>query len=99
MKKIIFIVVGLLVLAGGAFWAYEAYEEKELENYVSELNNNTNTNTAENTTDTNLKTYTLADISVHKDKVSCWMAIDGSVYDVTTFIDKRSARVRWVWRW
>lgn len=30
-----------------------------------------------------MKGYTLADISTHKTKEDCWMAIEGKVYDVT----------------
>lgn len=30
-----------------------------------------------------MKGYTLADISAHKTKEDCWMAIEGKVYDVT----------------
>ncbi|HTK03324.1 MAG TPA: cytochrome b5-like heme/steroid binding domain-containing protein [Alphaproteobacteria bacterium] len=32
------------------------------------------------------KTFTLEEISNHKDATSCWMAIGGKVYDVTSFI-------------
>lgn len=31
-------------------------------------------------------TYTLAQIAEHKDKESCWLAIEGKVYDVTPFV-------------
>lgn len=31
-------------------------------------------------------TYLIADIAKHASESSCWMAIDGSVYDVTSFI-------------
>ncbi len=31
-------------------------------------------------------TYTLAQIAQHSTATSCWLAIDGNVYDVTTFI-------------
>ena len=32
------------------------------------------------------KTYTLTDLSSHSTKEDCWLAVDGNVYDVTTFI-------------
>lgn len=32
--------------------------------------------------------YTMADVAAHKDASSCWTAIRGSVYDVTTWISK-----------
>src|SRR4051812_33182532 len=34
------------------------------------------------------QTYTLADVSKHKDASSCWTAINGGVYDVTSWIDQ-----------
>ena len=37
------------------------------------------------TTD-NATMFTLADVSAHKDKTSCWTAINGSVYDLTSWI-------------
>lgn len=30
--------------------------------------------------------YTLSQVAEHKDKESCWLALDGKVYDVTPFI-------------
>src|SRR5437868_319527 len=32
------------------------------------------------------KSITLAEIATHKDATSCWMAIEGNVFDVTSFI-------------
>ncbi len=34
------------------------------------------------------KTYSMADVAQHADQRSCWMVIEGKVYDVTTFIDR-----------
>lgn len=34
------------------------------------------------------KTYTLAEVSTHKDSTSCWSAISGTVYDLTAWITK-----------
>ena len=31
-------------------------------------------------------TYTLADVAMHNSGSDCWLAIDGRVYDVTSFI-------------
>jgi cytochrome b involved in lipid metabolism len=33
-------------------------------------------------------TYTMADVALHASKESCWTVVDGSVYDVTSFITK-----------
>ncbi len=32
------------------------------------------------------KIYTLNDVAAHTDRTSCWTAIDGKVYDLTSFI-------------
>lgn len=37
---------------------------------------------------TAVKSYTLAEIALHKDSKSCWTAINGSVYDVTGWISQ-----------
>lgn len=34
------------------------------------------------------KTYTIDEISSHKDNQSCWMVIHGKVYDVTPFLEE-----------
>jgi cytochrome b involved in lipid metabolism len=34
------------------------------------------------------KTYTLAEVSTHNNKSDCWLAVEGSVYDVTKFVDQ-----------
>lgn len=39
----------------------------------------------------NGKTYTLAEVGTHKTKDSCWLVMDGKVFDVTKFLsDVRS---------
>ncbi len=35
-----------------------------------------------------LATYTLADVEKHNSDTDCWMAVDGSVYDVSNFVDQ-----------
>ena len=40
------------------------------------------------TTGSPQKTYTISDIASHNSASSCWMAINGTVYDVTSYIDK-----------
>ncbi len=37
---------------------------------------------------TAVKSYTLAEVAVHKDSKSCWTAINGGVYDVTGWISQ-----------
>lgn len=35
-----------------------------------------------------LPTYTLQEVSKHKDRSNCWIVIDGNVYDVGRFLDE-----------
>ena len=39
-------------------------------------------------TSTTDKTYTMTDITAHNSQTSCWTAINGNVYDVTSWIKK-----------
>lgn len=43
------------------------------------------TNSSPITINTN-QTYTLADVAQHNNQSSCWTAINGKVYDITSFI-------------
>ncbi len=36
----------------------------------------------------NSQTYSMDDVALHAKKSDCWMVIDGTVYDVTNYIDK-----------
>ena len=38
--------------------------------------------------ETEVKTYTLAEVRQHKDAKSLWIAISDNVYDVTEFLDE-----------
>ncbi len=40
------------------------------------------------TSETGAKTYTMSEVAAHADATSCWTAVNGSVYDVTTWISK-----------
>jgi len=37
------------------------------------------------------KAYTLADVSVHNNQSSCWMVMEGKVYDITKFLSSHPA--------
>jgi cytochrome b involved in lipid metabolism len=48
----------------------------------------TQATTATPATQTATATYTLAQVAMHNKASSCWTAINGSVYDVTTWINQ-----------
>lgn len=93
MKKSTGIIIGIVVLALVGVAAF-AFINKADTTATQAINTNqqpaTTTSTQQTTSTatsaTGTKTYTLADISSHNSRSSCWMAIDGSVYDVTSFI-------------
>jgi cytochrome b involved in lipid metabolism len=80
MKKIIYIIVGLLVLGAGGFFLYEQKVEKDLNDFVATTENQV--------TVASTSTYTMSDVSLHANKSDCWMVIENSVYNVTAFVDK-----------
>lgn len=46
------------------------------------------TDVAPTTTTPTSKSYTADEVATHKNGLSCWLILDGKVYDVTTFISK-----------
>ncbi|MBP7768791.1 cytochrome b5 domain-containing protein [Candidatus Woesebacteria bacterium] len=71
-KQIVISLVGALLVSGCTFGSSTA----------SGTTQATSTTTASGTP------YTLADVQLHNTASDCWMAIDGSVYDVTSFISQ-----------
>lgn len=55
-------------------------------NMGSTNQNTQQTNSNLSNTDSQTKIYTLSDIASHSTANSCWMAVNGKVYDVTSFI-------------
>ena len=54
---------------------------------------NTTVQTPTIVTPNNTKTYTISDISIHNTQSSCWTAVNGKVYDITSFISSHPAGV------
>jgi cytochrome b involved in lipid metabolism len=44
-------------------------------------------------------TYSLADVAEHGDRDSCWMAIEGKVYDLTSYLDRHPTPVSVLLTW
>lgn len=70
-KQVILIVVGLVLVVGTGFFVYKMKQPIILLPEVSA------------TTQSNI---TLAHIALHNSRTSCWTAINGSVYDLTSWI-------------
>lgn len=76
MKQFLVVIAILAIIAGG-FWI--ARRPAQTPSTTQSLATNTPTSPA-------MSSYTLAQVMQHRDKTSCWMAIEGQVYDVTPFI-------------
>jgi len=102
MKKIILIVLILfIVLAGAAFLYFKKFSsEDESKEYLNSNQNASQNINNENKIDNNLatsseknlqnqlvkKTYSFEEVQTHNSKQSCWSAIRGKVYDLTSWI-------------
>jgi cytochrome b involved in lipid metabolism len=93
MKNIIYILVAIVVVAAGGFVWYEKNEESQLQEFLEKNNTNTAaTTTTASSTLTNsasaAKLFSMEEVSKHSTRTDCWMAINGAVLDVSTFVDK-----------
>lgn len=82
----IVLVLVLVVGAGAAYLLSRDDDSNDSNNGTNTTNNSTN-NGSQNEGDRE-KTYTLSDLAAHSSASDCWLAIDGKVYDVTSYIGK-----------
>ncbi len=78
------IVVTALLLVGASFWGYHTFAKYSPNEYVSGTGT-TNATTGE--TSGEIKSFTVVDISSHNNAESCYSIIDGSVYDLTAWVN------------
>jgi cytochrome b involved in lipid metabolism len=80
--------IGLGVLAlivGGALFIVFNPANTNTQTIKTPDTTNTTTPPPSNTT---LKNYTMAEVSTHNNAQNCWTAIDGNVYNVTSWINQ-----------
>jgi len=82
MNKQSVIVILLLGIIGVAAWSLRPQGKEQ----QMQQKNDTMTTQQVTPSDTKKKTYTFDEVAAHNNESSCWMAIDGKVYDVTDFI-------------
>ena len=78
----------VILLAGFGIWTFTNFKKNTPNEYVVEVPVGTytlNATTGEATP--GAKKFTLADIATHKDTTSCYVSIQGSVYDLTAWIN------------
>lgn len=74
----------IVVLLGAGVWSYKIFSTYTPNEYVNEQ---TTVNAATGETSTEIKKYSATDISLHNDATSCYSSIDGSVYDLTAWVN------------
>lgn len=85
MKKLLFTsILGLILVGAGCFSSQPV-------NTTADNQTPTSQTPAENVPKENspvetVKTFSLTDISAHLTSTDCWLAVEGKVYDVTSFI-------------
>ncbi len=95
-KQIIGILVVLAILIGGGVWASRSGKVATYEQTVDTTVDTTTDTTSATSTDVTSTTatsttpatnsYTMATVAQHGSKTSCWTAINGKVYNLTTWI-------------
>lgn len=89
-KSLVAIIVIIILIIAGIAWVFADSSRGEIE-YTDAVPATTTSNSvsdagANDVAGSSTMAYTLADLASHKDAKSCWVAIDGSVYDMTSFI-------------
>jgi cytochrome b involved in lipid metabolism len=81
-------IIVLLLVAGAGIWGYSTFTTYVPKEYVVVASNGSSTmNTTTGITTRGVKSYTLVEIMAHKDASSCYSSINGSVYDLTAWIN------------
>lgn len=76
----------VIIIIGGIFIIFSSPKDKTNTQSTNSAPKETlNPNTTEPST-SNTKTYTLDEVKIHNSKQSCWTVVNGSVYDVTSWI-------------
>lgn len=92
MKNITIILIAGILIIGGIFAFGNVYKKQQVQEQNVQVESTT-TQSVSSTVSTStsgsvpqVSGFTLADVAQHNSASSCWLAIDGNVYDVTSFI-------------
>ena len=81
-KTISGIVIAIIFVIGAGYIMYAGRPVMQL------VNTPAPSGSATSTTSTSNKTFTMAEVQTHNTQASCWSAIGGDVYDLTTWISR-----------
>lgn len=85
MKNVILGIIAIVIIGGG-YYGYTMWNTYAPENYVQENGTVVNAKT-DTIIATTTPTFSLADVSSHKDASSCYSIIQGKVYDLTLWVN------------
>lgn len=102
MQRLIGIIAALVIVFGGIWIVYAGRPVMRTEQYsnsasgASDSPAPTASSTAEVVapTEGSGTTYTMNDIALHASENDCWSAVNGSVYDLTTWISRHPGGAR-----
>jgi cytochrome b involved in lipid metabolism len=95
MKKIFFLVIGLVIIGSGIYFYKSGGEMNNVTSAPKETINNSNvppinnpvTGGSDSSGQVTEKTFTMAEVSSHNSRQSCYSTVNGGVYDLTNWID------------
>lgn len=89
---IIALLIGVLVVLGGLFYALNGNNDTEetvaTETIQAQPTQNEPELETEQSEATELSEYTLADVASRNSKENCWTVIEGLVYDITLYVNR-----------
>lgn len=91
MKTFIVILV-LLLIIGGAYLVWGRADEVEIKNVDTNVPTQNSTSTpptatsTPSTASTSTPSYTIAQVATHNKSTDCWVAVNGNVYNLTSWI-------------
>lgn len=90
MNKNIRIALGVIILVGAGFFVYQSTRQSTSNEAVvvdvSPVEENMMDDTKDEMANGEMMSYTLEDVAQHATAEDCWFAINGTVYDVTSYI-------------
>ena len=85
-NKLISIIIGAVLIVGIGILVYTNKKSSYVPANNTDTTQNTPNNNQTNTTPATNTGITLAEVASHNSRNSCWSAINGSVYDLTSWI-------------
>ncbi len=91
-NKYIGTIIGIILILGVGGFVY-SQKDSDIKQQTptptnSTVNSKTDSGVVTQTTnsDSKVKSYTMSNVAVHNNKQSCWSVIDGSVFDLTSWV-------------